>query len=49
MKEEHIARNDHIHAIEKRFAKNIGLLCRARRFLDKELFKTIYFHISVPI
>ena len=35
MLDEHIAWNDHIHAVEKRFAKNIGLLYRAREFLDK--------------
>ena len=40
---EHIAWNDHIHAIEKKLAKNIGLLYRARQFLDKESLKTIYF------
>ena len=35
MLDEHIAWNDHIHAVEKRFAKNIGLLYRAREFLEK--------------
>ena len=29
--------------IEKKLAKNIGLLYRARQFLDKESLKTIYF------
>ena len=43
MLDEHIAWNDHIHAIEKKLAKNIGLLYRARQFLDKESLKTIYF------
>ena len=43
MLEESIAWNDHIHVIEKNLAKNIGLLYRARQFLDKELLKTIYF------
>ena len=43
MLDEHIACNDHIHAIEKKLAKNIGLLYRAKQFLDKESFKTIYF------
>ena len=43
MLDENIAWNDHIHAIEKNIAKNIGFLYRARQFLDKELLKTIYF------
>ena len=43
MLDEHIAWNDHIHAIEKNLAKNICLLYRARQFLDKESLKTIYF------
>ena len=43
MLDEHIAWNDHIHAIEKKLAKNIGLLYRVRQFLDKESLKTIYF------
>ena len=41
--DEHIAWNDHIHAIERRLAKNIDLLYRARQFLDNESFKTVYF------
>ena len=43
MLDQHIAWNDHIHAIEKKFAKNIGLLFRAKKLLDKESLKTIYF------
>ena len=43
MLDQHIAWNDHIHAIEKKFAKNIGLLFRAKQLLDKESLKTIYF------
>ena len=31
------------NTIEKKLAKNIGLLCRVRQFLDKEALKTIYF------
>ena len=42
MLDKHIAWNDHIH-IEKKVAKNIGVLYRTRQFLDKELLKTIYF------
>ena len=44
MLDEHIAWNDHIHVTEKELAKNIGLLFRARQFLDKEALKT---HISI--
>ena len=43
MLDEHKAWNDHIHATEKKFSKNIGLLYRARQFLDKESLKAIYF------
>ena len=43
MLDEHIAWNDHIHAVEKKFAKNIGLLYRAREFLGKSSQNTIYF------
>ena len=43
MLNEHIVWNDHIHVIEKKLAKNIGLLYRARQFLDKESHKAIYF------
>ena len=41
--DEHITWNDHIHAIEKKLAKNINNLCRSRQLLDKESLKTIYF------
>ena len=43
MLDEHIAWNEHIHAKEKKLAKNIGLIYRARQFLDKESLKTLYF------
>ena len=43
MLDEHIVWNDHIHAIENKLVKNIGLLHSARQFLDKESCKTIYF------
>ena len=43
MLDKHIAWNDHINAIAKKLAKNIGLLYRARWFLEKESLKTIYF------
>ena len=45
MLDEHIhgMKKEMPHAIEKNLAKNIGLLYRARQFLDKESLKTIYF------
>ena len=43
MLDEHIAWNNHIYAREKKLAKNIGLLYRARQFLDKKSLKTTYF------
>ena len=43
MLDEHIGWNDHIHAIEKKLTKNIGLLYRATQVLDKESLKAIYF------
>ena len=43
MLDKHITWKDHIHAIEKKVAKNIDLLYRARQFLDKESLTTIYF------
>ena len=43
MLNEHIVWNDHIHVIEKKLAKNIGLLYKARQFLDKESHKAMYF------
>ena len=41
--DEHSAWNDHIHAIEKKLAKNIDFLYRGRQFLDKESLKIVYF------
>ena len=43
MLDKHIAWNNHIHAIGKKFAKNIGLLYRVKQLLDKESPKTTYF------
>ena len=43
MLDEHISWNEHIKTIEKKLAKNIGLLYKARVLLDKESLKTIYF------
>ena len=48
MLDEHIAWNDHIHAIEKKLAKYIGLLYKATQILDKESLKTIYFSYIHP-
>ena len=36
---------DHLHTIEKKLAKNLGLLYKAKHTLDTESLKTI-FHIS---
>ena len=35
--------NDHICSVEKRLAKNIGLLYRAKYLLDESSLKTVYF------
>ena len=43
MLDDHIAWNEHKHAIEERLAKNIDLLYIARQFFDKESLKTIYY------
>ena len=42
--DDHIARNDHIHAIEKKVAKNHDLLYKVMQLLDKESLKTVYIH-----
>ena len=41
--DEHIVWNNYIHAIEKKLAKNTGLLYRVGQFLDNKSLKTIYF------
>ena len=43
MLDEHIPQNAHINTIEKKLSKNIGLLYKAREFLNKESLKTIYY------
>ena len=43
MLDEHITRSNHIHATEKKLAKTINLLYKARHFLDKESLKTTHF------
>ena len=43
MLDENITWSNHINIIEKKIAKNIGLLYKARALLNKESLKTIYF------
>ena len=41
--DENISWKDHIKTIEKKLAKNIGLLYRTKPYLDETSLKTIYF------
>ena len=41
--DENTSWKDHIKTIEKKLAKNIGLLYRAKPYLDETSLKTIYF------
>ena len=43
MLDENISWKEHIKTIEKKLAKNIGLLYRAKPYLDEMSLKTIYF------
>ena len=43
MLDKNISWKDHINTIEKKTAKNIALLCRAKPYLDETFLKTIYF------
>ena len=43
MIDENITWEDHMHTIEKKLAKNLGLLYQAKHILDNESLKTIYF------
>ena len=43
MIDENITWEDHIHTIEKKLAKNLGLLHQAKHILDNAYLKTIYF------
>ena len=43
MIDENITWEDHIHTIEKKLAKNLGLLYQAKHILDNESLQTIYF------
>ena len=41
--DENLSWKDHIKCVENRVSKNIGLLYRAKLFLDKNLLLTLYF------
>ena len=41
--DENLSWKDHIKCVETRVAKNIGLLYRAKLFLDKNLLLTLYY------
>ena len=43
MLDENISSKDHVKTIEKKFAKNIGLLYREKPYLDETSLKIIYF------
>ena len=43
MLDENISWKNHIKTVENKLAKNIGLLYRAKQFLDEKSLKTIYF------
>ena len=49
MLDENISWKDHIKTIEKKIAKNIGLLYLAKPYLDETTLKTIYFYIYIHI
>ena len=41
--DENVSWKYHIKTVENKLSKNIGLLCRAKQFLDETSLKTIYF------
>ena len=41
--DENINWNRHIELVQNKISKNIGILCRASLYLDKESLKSIYF------
>ena len=43
MLDENVSWRYHIKTVENKLSKNIGLLCRAKQFLDETSLKTIYF------
>ena len=40
---ENLTRNEHIHILENKLSKNIGLLYRAKPYLDKNTMTTLHF------
>ena len=49
MLDENISRKDHIKTIEKRLTENIGLLYRAKPYLDETSLKPYILHILFHI
>ena len=43
MRDENITWKDHIHTIEKKGTKNLGLLYHAKQLLNEESLKIVYF------
>ena len=43
MIDENLTWNDHIYILENKLSKNIGLLYRAKPYLDKNTMTTLYF------
>ena len=43
MLDENVSWKYHIKTVQNKLSKNIGLLCRAKQFLDETSLKTIYF------
>ena len=43
MVDENLTWNDHIHILENKLSKNIGLLYRAKPYFDKNTMTTLYF------
>ena len=41
--DENLTRKDHIHTVENKIAKNIGLSYQGKHDLDENCFKQIYF------
>ena len=44
MRDENITWKDHIHTIEKKGTKNLGLLYHAKQLLNEESLKIVYFY-----
>ena len=43
MVDEHLNWNDHINVTENRLSKNLGLLHKAKQFLNAKAMKSLYF------